>query len=256
MHAWVHLILKTCTMPHMYVISIPTVYISGSFHTELAAAPTASVPNRSHTAFNKLSSLPFSSSLTPLYKITMKTSASLLEFGVFLFLFCCCTAYIGSKQETASAASHFPLPSHSPVPLRRQDRMSTEQEGNFWCDCKQKYVADEGTCYPCPYPESSVSPTPDSSYTDPATYYCNCKRAKFEVEGPEVTCPDGCTPSAVAGKFGGRSKEVHCSCLGRAIENPRECCWCERARCKCWHSWWKAKKYQGHFCRSRCSSPC
>ena len=46
-----------------------------------------------------------------------------------------------------------------------------------------------------------------------------------------------------------------CACL-KSLANPKRCCSCQRAKCKCWHSWWKGQKYKTHICRWRCRHRC
>ena len=207
---------------------------------------------------------------------TLNKPLYFLALCVTISFMCLSLAHEHPEDSIANTAIRLPLPSHSPVPLRcaqssseqrcRYKRVSTgiwnlrgsrKRRGQYrayWCGCRRRCVTDEGACYPCPYPHPSTSPTPTPTNL---LFSCTCNGTTFSIEQSRQSedCPGekGCT--MVGGTFGA-VHGAHCSCLGRRVLDHRRCCNCQKTKCKCWHPWWRAKKYRRHRCFGRCVRRC
>ena len=86
---------------------------------------------------------------------------------------------------------------------------------------------------------------------------CNEDLVRVATKAECLSKPDKCW----IGQWGRSSStqpraEHWCSCMKRKVGNQIQCCKCESRKCKCWHSWWKDRRYKTHASFKKCNQVC
>ena len=88
---------------------------------------------------------------------------------------------------------------------------------------------------------------------------CRCNETIVEVRTKSECSSrsEGCKVLYFASAPRMLGPSYRCACLNREVGIRKQCCGCERAKCKCWNRWWRDwKQYGRHLAFSNCNRIC